>query len=71
MSLNAMEYKTQGNNYYAKNESLLAIESYSEAIKLIENQPEEILPLYLLYSNRSAAFIQDKNFYSGYEDAKQ
>ncbi|CAF0870005.1 unnamed protein product [Rotaria sp. Silwood1] len=71
MSLTSMEYKSQGNKYYSNNEWLLAIESYSEAIKLIENNVEENLPLYLLYSNRSAAYIQDKNFYSGYEDAKQ
>jgi len=72
MALTAMEYKNRGNEYYSKNESLLAIESYSEAIKLVQNNPEENAPpLYLLYSNRSAAYIQDKNFYSGYEDAKQ
>jgi len=71
MSLTALEYKNQGNEYYSNNQSLLAIESYSEAIKLIENKSQENLPLYLLYLNRSAAFIQDKNFYSGYEDAKK
>lgn len=70
MSLTAMEYKIKGNKHYSNNESLLAIESYNEAIKLIENKSDENVPLYLLYSNRSAAFIQDKNFYSGYEDAK-
>lgn len=68
MALTALEYKNEGNQYYSKNESLLAIESYNEAIKLIENNYEENVPLYL---NRSAAFIQDKNFYSGYEDAKK
>jgi len=71
MSLTALEYKNQGNQYYSNNQSLLAIESYNEAIKLVENNCEENVPLYLLYSNRSAAFIQDKNYYSGYEDAKQ
>jgi tetratricopeptide (TPR) repeat protein len=71
MVLTAIEYKNQGNQYYANNEPLLAIESYSEAIKIIENNLEENLPLYLLYLNRSAAYIQEKNFYSGYEDAKQ
>ena len=71
MALTAMEYKNQGNQYYSNNDSLSAIESYSEAIKLIKTNPEENLPLYLLYSNRSAAYIQDKNYYSGYEDAKE
>jgi hypothetical protein len=71
MSLIALEYKNEGNEYYSNNQSLLAIESYNEAIKLVENNCEETVPLYLLYSNRSAAFIQDKNYYSGYEDAKQ
>ncbi|CAF1417345.1 unnamed protein product [Rotaria sp. Silwood1] len=70
MSLTAVEYNNQANKYYLNNESLLSIESYSEAIKLIENNSKENLPLYLLYLNRSAAYIQDKNFYSGYEDAK-
>ncbi|CAF2588167.1 unnamed protein product [Rotaria sp. Silwood2] len=71
MSSTAMEYKSEGNKYYSNKEWLLAIESYSKSIKLIENNNEDNLPLYLLYSNRSAAYIQDKNFYSGYEDAKQ
>ncbi|CAF4888254.1 unnamed protein product [Rotaria sp. Silwood1] len=73
MSLTVLEYKTQGNRYYSNNQSLLAIQSYSEAIKLIENKLEEenVIPLYLLYLNRSAAYIQDKDFYCGYEDAKQ
>jgi translocation protein SEC72 len=72
MSLTAMEYKTAGNAYYSKNDSLSAIESYSKAIKLVENKSdEENVSLYLLYSNRSAAYIQDKDYYSGYEDAKQ
>ncbi|CAF1482767.1 unnamed protein product [Rotaria sordida] len=70
MSLTAIEYNNQGNKYYLNNESLLSIESYNEAIKLIENNSKENLSLYLLYLNRSAAYIQDKNFYSGYEDAK-
>jgi len=71
MSLTALEYKNQGNKYYSNNQSLLAIESYNEAIKLVENNCEENPPLYLLYSNRSAVYIQDKNFYDGYEDAKK
>ncbi|CAF4816204.1 unnamed protein product [Rotaria sp. Silwood1] len=73
MSLTVLEYKTQGNRYYSNNQSLLAIQLYSEAIKLIENKLEEenVVPLYLLYLNRSAAYIQDKDFYCGYEDAKQ
>ncbi|CAF3664974.1 unnamed protein product [Rotaria sordida] len=73
MSLTVLEYKTQGNQYYSNNQSLLAIQSYSEAIKLIENKLEEenIVSLYLLYLNRSAAYTQDKDFYCGYEDAKQ
>ncbi len=71
MSLTALEYKNQGNEYYSKNEWILAIESYNEAIKLVENNSEENPPLYLLYLNRSAAYIQDKNFYNGYEDAKK
>ncbi len=68
MSITAIEYKNQGNKYYSKKEWLLAIESYTQAIKLLKNNPEEKLSL---YSNRSAAYIQEKNFYSGYEDAKQ
>ncbi|CAF0877940.1 unnamed protein product [Adineta steineri] len=73
MSLTALEYKTQGNQYYSNQQSSLAIQSYTEAIKLIEkNSEDEInLPLHLLYLNRSAAFIQDKDFYSGYQDAKK
>ncbi|CAF1197360.1 unnamed protein product, partial [Rotaria sordida] len=51
-------------------EWLLAIESYSEAIKTTESKPTTDLPLYVLYSNRSASFIQNKNYYSGYEDAR-
>lgn len=70
MSLTPLELKNQGNEYYSNNQSSLAIESYSQTIK-IRIDLEESLPLYLLYSNRSAAYIQDKNFYSGYEDAKQ
>ncbi|CAF1187778.1 unnamed protein product [Rotaria sordida] len=53
-----------------KDEWLLAIESYSEAIKTTESKPTTDLPLYVLYSNRSASFIQNKNYYSGYEDAR-
>lgn len=72
MSLTPLELKNQGNDYYSNNESSSAIESYSQAIKLLQTNPEdESLPLYLLYSNRSAAYIQDKNFYSGYIDAKE
>jgi tetratricopeptide (TPR) repeat protein len=71
MSLTPLEYKTQGNEYYSSNQSSLAIQSYTQAIQLIEKNPQEDLPLYLLYSNRSAAYIQDKDFYCGYEDAKQ
>jgi tetratricopeptide (TPR) repeat protein len=71
MVLTALEYKNQGNQYYSNNDSLSAIESYSEAITLIKTNPDENLPLYLLYLNRSAAYIQDKNYYSGYEDAKE
>jgi tetratricopeptide (TPR) repeat protein len=71
MSLTPLEYKTQGNQYYSSNQSSLAIQSYTQAIQLIEKNPQEDLPLYLLYSNRSAAYIQDKDFYCGYEDAKQ
>jgi tetratricopeptide (TPR) repeat protein len=71
MSLTPLEYKTQGNEYYSTNQSSLAIQSYTQAIQLIEKNPQEDIPLYLLYSNRSAAYIQDKDFYGGYEDAKQ
>ena len=71
MSLTAFVYKKQANEYYSKNEWQLAIESYTEAIQLIEKTSDESVPLYLLYLNRSAAYIQDKNFYSGYEDAKE
>jgi tetratricopeptide (TPR) repeat protein len=71
MSLTALEYKMQGNQHYSNNEPILAIEAYSQAIKVIENTPEDDVPFYLLYSNRSAAYIQDKDYYSGYEDAKQ
>ncbi len=41
MSLTAMESKKQGNQYYSNCESLLAMKSYREAIKLIENNCEE------------------------------
>jgi tetratricopeptide (TPR) repeat protein len=71
MSLTPLEYKSQGNEYYSNNQSSLAIQSYTQAIQLIEKNPQEDLPLYLLYSNRSAAYIQDKDFYCGYQDAKQ
>ncbi|UJR29430.1 hypothetical protein I4U23_010642 [Adineta vaga] len=73
MSLTILDYKNQGNEYYSKQESSLAIQSYSQAIQLIETnlQEQDQVPLYLLYSNRSAAYIQDKDFYCGYEDAKQ
>jgi len=43
----------------------------NQSIKVVKNNREESIPLYLLYSNRSAAYIQDKNFYDGYQDAKQ
>ncbi len=42
----------------------------NHAIKHIENTYEENPSLCLLYSNHSAAYIRDKNYYSGYEDAK-
>jgi tetratricopeptide (TPR) repeat protein len=71
MSLTPLELKNQGNEYYSNNQSSLAIESYTKAIELLRINPEESLPLYLLHSNRSAAFIQEKNFYDGYEDAKE
>jgi tetratricopeptide (TPR) repeat protein len=71
MSLSPLEHKNQGNEYYSNNQPLLAIESYTKAIELLQINPEESLPLYLLYSNRSAAYIQEKNFYDGYEDAKE
>ena len=73
MSLTAFEYKTQGNEYYSRNEFLLSIESYTKAIELIENNiPEENdLSLDLLYSNRAAAYIKIKDFYAGYFDAKK
>jgi len=71
MSLTPLELKNQGNEYYSNNQSSLAIESYTKAIELLQINPEESLPLYLLYSNRSAAYIQEKNFYDGYEDAKE
>jgi tetratricopeptide (TPR) repeat protein len=71
MSLTPLEYKSQGNEYYSNNQSSLAIQSYTQAIQLIEKNPQEDLPLYLLYSNRSAAYIQDKDFYCGYQDEKQ
>jgi hypothetical protein len=34
----------------------------NQSIKVVKNNREESIPLYLLYSNRSAAYIQDKNF---------
>ncbi len=71
MSLTPLEFKHQGNEYYSNNQSSLAIESYTKAIELLQINSDESLPLYLLYSNRSAAFIQEKNFYDGYEDAKE
>ena len=72
MSLTPLELKNQGNEHYSKNESTLAIESYTESIKLVlENEENESPPLYILYSNRSAAHIQDEDYYSGYEDAKK
>lgn len=71
MTLNAMEYKIEGNEYYKKKQWLSAIDSYNKAIQMIENNVEQDPPLYLLYLNRSAAYIKDKNFYSGYEDAKK
>ena len=72
MSLTALEYKNQGNQYYSTNQSSLAIQSYTQAIQLIETNPQdESVPLHVLYSNRSAAYIQDKDFYCGYQDAKQ
>ncbi len=71
MSLSPLELKDQGNQYYSNHQSSLAIESYTKAIDLLRINPEESLPLYLLYSNRSAAYIQEKNFYDGYHDAKE
>jgi tetratricopeptide (TPR) repeat protein len=71
MSLTPLELKNQGNEYYSNNQSSLAIESYTKAIELLQINAEESLPLYLLHSNRSAAYIQEKNFYDGYEDAKE
>ena len=71
MSLTLLELKNQGNQYYSNNQSSLAIESYTEAIKLVHIHPEEDVPLYVLYSNRAAAYIQDEDFYCGYEDAKE
>lgn len=71
MGLTAVEYKNQGNEFYATKKTSEAIQSYTEAIKLIQTNPDENLPLFVLYSNRAAAYIQDKDFYSGYEDAKR
>ncbi|CAF1265954.1 unnamed protein product [Adineta ricciae] len=71
MSLTPSDLKNQGNQYYSNQQSSLAIQSYSQAIQLIENNSHDDVPLYLLYSNRSAAHIQEKDFYNGYEDAKQ
>lgn len=72
MSSSALQLKTQGNEHYSKNESTLAIESYTGAIKLVlENAEIESPPLYILYSNRSAAHIQDEDYYCGFEDAKK
>jgi hypothetical protein len=51
--------------------SLTEMESYGEAIKPVKNNSDENVPVYLSHSNRSAAYIQDKNYYSEYEDAKQ
>ena len=72
MSLTALQLKNQGNEHYSKNKSSLAIQSYSEAIQLvIENEEETSPPLFVLYSNRSAAHIQNEDFYCGFQDAKE
>jgi len=39
-------------------------------MKLIENSCEKNPSLYLLYSNHSTVYIQDKDYYSCYKDAK-
>lgn len=71
-SLTAIELKNQGNEYYSKHESSFAIESYTKSIELIQTNPDETCPaLFVLYSNRSAAHIQDEDYYNGYEDAKE
>lgn len=76
MSSTALHCKNEGNQHYGKHQWALAIEAYSRAIELMHKAPTEEetadgVDLYLLYSNRSAAHIQDKNFYDGYEDAKR
>ncbi|CAF1238823.1 unnamed protein product [Rotaria sp. Silwood1] len=75
MPSTALEWKLLGNRQYSNNEFSAAIKSYNEAIQLLQTtgyeQNLDNCPLYLLYSNRSAAYIQEKNFYSGFEDAKQ
>ncbi|CAF1162690.1 unnamed protein product, partial [Didymodactylos carnosus] len=59
--LTALEWKILGNRHYSNHESSAAIQSYSEAIKLvqtIQQQDVDNVQLYLLYSNRSLAYIQ-------------
>ena len=51
-----------GNAQFRATKSDEAIESYNQEIKLVENESDENVPLYIFSSNRSAAFIQDKDF---------
>lgn len=71
MASTALDQKNQGNEFYANKKTSEAIQSYTEAIKLLQIKPEATLPLHLLYSNRAAAYIQERDFYAGYEDAKR
>jgi len=72
MSLTPLDYKKQANEYYSKQQWSLAIDAYSKAIEIIRTTTSnESIPLYLLYLNRSSAYIQDKNFFDGYQDARQ
>lgn len=71
MSISPLDYKKQANEFYSKQQWSSAIDAYSKAIDLIQTTSDESVPLYLLYLNRSCVYIQEKNFYDGYQDARQ
>eukprot|EP00697_Spironema_sp_BW2_P001769 gnl/Spiro4/12390_TR6541_c0_g1_i1.p1 gnl/Spiro4/12390_TR6541_c0_g1~~gnl/Spiro4/12390_TR6541_c0_g1_i1.p1 ORF type:complete len:184 (-),score=25.24 gnl/Spiro4/12390_TR6541_c0_g1_i1:96-617(-) len=69
------DFKALGNAAYAGSRFLEAIDHYTEGIKAVQDyrdhSPSSQASLHILYSNRSAAYSQTRNFERALEDANE
>ncbi|RZK75991.1 MAG: hypothetical protein EOO85_12500 [Pedobacter sp.] len=66
----ATRYKEAGDQHYRQKSYVNAIEDYSKAIALLENQNDSNL-IYICYSNRCACYLQQKKTTEALQDAQK